>query len=152
MRSLDHEETPGPLHAAADRALAVHGGLGRSRWSDRRPDRLHELLPTDGLVAAGPEDHPCLDFDAGLFAATLEGYAEGRGGPVDERLCLRAFLIDVVRDCYFGFDAQKYASRHDHNVARATAQFRLGEAVGALSGRATGRRVVRPRASRSDPG
>jgi hypothetical protein len=39
------------------------------------------------------------------------------------------FLIDLVRDDYFGFDAKKYASRRDHNMARAIAQLRLGEAV-----------------------
>jgi Ser/Thr protein kinase RdoA (MazF antagonist) len=90
--------------------------------------------------ATGPEDDPRLDFDAGLFAAALEGYGEGWGGPVDARLCLTAtqqiawelaarFLIDVVRDRYFGFDPKKYASRRDHNTARGLAQFRLGEAV-----------------------
>jgi Ser/Thr protein kinase RdoA (MazF antagonist) len=91
--------------------------------------------------ATGTEDDPRLDFDAGLFAAALDGYADGWSGPVDARLYLRAtqqitwelaarFLIDVVRDCYFGFDPRQYASRHDHNVARAVAQFRLGNAVG----------------------
>ena len=90
--------------------------------------------------ATGTEDDPALDFDAGRFAAALEGYACGWGDPVDARLCLRAtrllawelaarFLIDVVRDRYFGFDAGRYASRRDHNVARALGQFRLGEAV-----------------------
>jgi hypothetical protein len=59
---------------------------------------------------------------------------------VDSQLFLRAtqqigwelaarFLIDVVRNDYFGFDARRYASRRDHNMARAIAQFRLGEAV-----------------------
>jgi Ser/Thr protein kinase RdoA (MazF antagonist) len=91
--------------------------------------------------ATGPEDDPRLDFDAGLFTAALEGYGEGWGRPVDARLCLAAtqqiawelaarFLIDVVRDRYFGFDPKKYASRGDHNTARGLAQFRLGEAVG----------------------
>jgi Ser/Thr protein kinase RdoA (MazF antagonist) len=91
--------------------------------------------------ATGTEDDPRLDFDAGLFAAALEGYARGWGRPVDARLCLAAtqqiawelsarFLIDVVRDRYFGFDTRKYASRREHNLARGLAQFRLGEAVG----------------------
>jgi N-acetylhexosamine 1-kinase len=90
--------------------------------------------------ATGTEDDPALDFDASRFAAAVEGYARGWGGSVDERLCLRAtqqiawelaarFAIDVVRDGYFGFDPTKYASRRDHNVARAVAQFRLGDAV-----------------------
>jgi N-acetylhexosamine 1-kinase len=90
--------------------------------------------------ATGTEDDPGLDFVAGLFAAAVDGYARGWGGPVDDRLLLRAtrqiawelsarFLIDTVRDNYFGFDPKKYASRRDHNMARALAQFRLGEAV-----------------------
>jgi Ser/Thr protein kinase RdoA (MazF antagonist) len=91
--------------------------------------------------ATGPEDDPGLGFDADRFAAAVDGYARGWGGLVDRRLCLRAtrqlawelaarFLTDVVRDDYFGFDPKKYASRREHNVARALAQFRLGEAVG----------------------
>jgi Ser/Thr protein kinase RdoA (MazF antagonist) len=95
--------------------------------------------------ATGTEDDPDLDFDADLFGAALEGYARGWSGPVDARLYLRAtqqiawelaarFLIDVVRDRYFGFDARKYASRRDHNMARALAQFRLGEAVARSAG------------------
>lgn len=90
--------------------------------------------------ATSTEDDPGLDFDADLFTAAVDGYARGFDGPVDSKLFLRAtqqitwelsarFLIDVVRDNYFGFDAKKYASRRDHNMARAIAQFRLGEAV-----------------------
>jgi Ser/Thr protein kinase RdoA (MazF antagonist) len=93
--------------------------------------------------ATGPEDDPGLAFDAGLFTAAVDGYARGFDRPVDRGLFLRAtqqiawelaarFLTDVVRDDYFGFDATRYASRRDHNLARATAQFRLGEAVAGL--------------------
>jgi Ser/Thr protein kinase RdoA (MazF antagonist) len=87
--------------------------------------------------ATGPEDDPALDFDPRLFAAATDGYARGFGGPVDRGLLLRAtrqiawelsarFLVDVVRDSYFGFDAGRYPSRRHHNLARALAQFRLG--------------------------
>lgn len=90
--------------------------------------------------ATSTEDDPGLDFKADLFTAAVDGYARGFDGPVDRQLFLRAthqiawelsarFLVDVVRDKYFGFDAKKYASRRDHNVARAIAQFRLGEAA-----------------------
>lgn len=35
------------------------------------------------------------------------------------------FLIDVVDDCYFGWDSDSYASRRDNNVARAQAQWTI---------------------------
>ena len=90
--------------------------------------------------ATSTEDDPGLDFNSDLFTAAVDGYARGFSGDVDRRLFLRAtqqigwelaarFLIDVVRDDYFGFDARRYPSRRDHNTARAIAQFRLGEAV-----------------------
>jgi Ser/Thr protein kinase RdoA (MazF antagonist) len=90
--------------------------------------------------ATSTEDDPSLDFNADLFRAAVDGYARGFSGAVDSQLFLRAtqqiswelaarFLIDAVRDDYFGFDARRYASRRDHNMARAIAQFRLGEAV-----------------------
>ena len=93
--------------------------------------------------ATSTEDDPGLDFDADLFTAAVDGYAGGFDGPVDSHLFLRAtqqiawelsarFLVDVARDDYFGFDARRYASRRDHNMARAIAQFRLGEAVAGL--------------------
>jgi Ser/Thr protein kinase RdoA (MazF antagonist) len=93
--------------------------------------------------ATSTEDDPGLDFNADLFASAIEGYARGFDGPVDRPLFLRAtqqiawelsarFLIDLVRDDYFGFDPKKYASRRDHNMARAIAQLRLGEAVARL--------------------
>src|SRR5262249_38417303 len=90
--------------------------------------------------ATGPEDDPRIAFDAGRFTAAVDGYACGFERGVDRGLFLRAaqqiawelsarFLTDVVRDDYFGFDATRYASRRDHNLARAAAQFRLGEAM-----------------------
>lgn len=93
--------------------------------------------------ATSTEDDPSLDFNANLFTAAVDGYARGFGGAVDHQLFLRAtqqiswelaarFLIDVVRDDYFGFDGRRYGSRRDHNMARAIAQFRLGEAVARL--------------------
>ena len=142
--------------AAGEPAMVIHGDLKISNLLFVA-ERAVAVIDLDTLMrhfrlidlgdafrswcATGTEDDPRLDFDAGLFAAALEGYARGWGGPVDARLYLRAtqqitwelaarFLIDVVRDCYFGFDSKQYASRRDHNVARAVAQFRLGEAVG----------------------
>jgi Ser/Thr protein kinase RdoA (MazF antagonist) len=141
--------------AAGEPAMVIHGDLKISNLLFVE-ERAVAVIDLDTLMrhfrvidlgdafrswcATGTEDDPRLDFDAGLFAAALEGYARGWGGPVDARLCLRAtrllawelaarFLIDVVRDRYFGFDAGRYASRRDHNVARALGQFRLGEAV-----------------------
>jgi Ser/Thr protein kinase RdoA (MazF antagonist) len=99
--------------------------------------------------ATSTEDDPDLGFDADLFTAAIDGYARGFDGLVDSQLFLRAtqqiawelsarFLFDVVRDSYFGFDASKYGSRRDHNMARAIAQFRLGEAVAGVRNSLTG--------------
>ncbi len=89
------------------------------------------------------EDDPDATFDAALFAAAEAGYAEGRGvaaSPEDRVLHLRAtkqialelasrFLIDIVRDNYFGFDASRYPDRKSHNLARAKGQHHLASTI-----------------------
>jgi Ser/Thr protein kinase RdoA (MazF antagonist)/transposase len=79
------------------------------------------------------EDDPDARFDIVFFEAAASGYAEGFGmpsGPQERTRHLRAakqitlelaarFLIDVVHDAYFGFDAARYPHRRAHNVARA---------------------------------
>lgn len=39
------------------------------------------------------------------------------------------FCADAYEDCYFGWDASRYASRREHNLARALSQLRLAQAV-----------------------
>lgn len=90
------------------------------------------------------EDDPQAVFSLEYFLAAYDGYQDGFG-TVDDRhdnrpLFLRAtaqiafelaarFLIDVVRDNYFGFDATRYPDRRSHNIARARGQWQLGQSI-----------------------
>jgi Ser/Thr protein kinase RdoA (MazF antagonist) len=80
-------------------------------------------------------------FDRALFEQAETGYKLGLGDTTDNRerhlmatrqisyeLTAR-FLIDLVNDNYFGFDASKYPSRKAHNFARATAQLALAQSI-----------------------
>lgn len=89
------------------------------------------------------EDDADATFDAVLFDAAEAGYVQGRGiAPTreDRLLHLRAtkqialelasrFLIDVVRDNYFGYDAKRYPDRRTHNLARAFGQYHLAQTI-----------------------
>lgn len=89
------------------------------------------------------EDDGAATFDRALFQAAEEGYQTGWGMPLtdaDHALHMRAtqqialelasrFLIDVVRDTYFGFDAARYATRRDANIARAQGQYHLASTI-----------------------
>ena len=89
------------------------------------------------------EDDPDARFDVAFFEAAASGYAEGFGmpsGPQERARHLRAtrqitlelaarFLIDVVHDAYFGFDAARYPHRRAHNVARARGQYHLAQTI-----------------------
>jgi Ser/Thr protein kinase RdoA (MazF antagonist) len=82
-------------------------------------------------------------FDLAFFSAAEEGYAAGWGktvSPKERSLHLRAtkqitlelaarFLIDVVRDSYFGFDATHYPDRRSHNTARVLGQYHLAGTI-----------------------
>jgi Ser/Thr protein kinase RdoA (MazF antagonist) len=89
------------------------------------------------------EDDPDATFDVAFFEAAASGYAEGFGiaaGALERARYLRAtrqitlelaarFLIDVVHDVYFGFDAARYPHRRAHNVARARGQYHLAQTI-----------------------
>ena len=89
------------------------------------------------------EDDPDATFAVDFFAAAEDGYAEAFGVPTrpeDSAVHLRAtrqmalelaarFLIDVVRDGYFGFDATRYPTRRAHNIARALGQYHLAQTI-----------------------
>jgi Ser/Thr protein kinase RdoA (MazF antagonist) len=89
------------------------------------------------------EDDLDATFDTAFFEAAASGYAEGFGmpsGPQEHARHLRAtkqitlelaarFLIDVVHDTYFGFDAARYPHRRAHNVARAHGQHHLAQTI-----------------------
>ena len=89
------------------------------------------------------EDDPDARFDVAFFEAAASGYTEGLGmpsGPPERarHLCATKqitlelaarFLIDVVHDAYFGFDAARYPHRRAHNVARARGQYHLAQTI-----------------------
>ena len=89
------------------------------------------------------EDDPGATFDVAFFTAAEAGYAEASGdraGPEERAVHVRAtrqmalelaarFLIDVVRDAYFGFDATRYPTRRAHNMARALGQYHLAQTI-----------------------
>jgi Ser/Thr protein kinase RdoA (MazF antagonist) len=92
------------------------------------------------------EDDPEARFDVACFEAAASGYAQGFGRPFSLEIRighLRAtrhitlelaarFLIDVVHDTYFGFDATRYPHRRAHNVARARGQYHLAQTIPCL--------------------
>ncbi len=82
-------------------------------------------------------------FDLDVFDASLEGFAEGLGGGVSRsersslvtaperialELCAR-YVTDAFEEVYWGWDESRYASRGDHNAARARGQWRLAEVM-----------------------
>lgn len=84
------------------------------------------------------EQNSCLNKS--IFQSAVRGYASGFGEEMSDVLCRRAtkqlalelacrFLIDVVRDSYFGFDTEKYATRREHNLARARGQYTFAESI-----------------------
>lgn len=86
------------------------------------------------------EDDPQAVSDPAFFAAAVAGYEAGVGADraLSAALCRRAaahvaleltarFLIDVVRDTYFGWDAARFPDRRSHNVARALGQYHLAQ-------------------------
>lgn len=91
------------------------------------------------------ESDPAARFDAEIFRAAVEGYAEGAPSLLSREEALAIvpgvetiavelasrFAADVYEDRYFGFDGARFATRQDHNLARARAQLSLAESVSA---------------------
>jgi len=89
------------------------------------------------------EDDPDATFNVDFFTAAEDAYTVAFGIPAcpeDSAVHLRAtrqitlelaarFLIDVVRDSYFGFDATRYSTRRAHNMARALGQYHLAQTI-----------------------
>lgn len=91
----------------------------------------------------GGEDRTRAEFDLGVWEASLEGYVEGIGRPlsgaearsialgvewVSLELSAR-FAADALLESYFGWDPSAYATRGEHNLARAHGQWALFEAA-----------------------
>lgn len=89
------------------------------------------------------EDDRISEFSAALFADSVRGYAEGaRGWITDaEALSLVAatetilielaarFCADALNECYFGWNPDRFATRSEHNQARATSQLHVAESL-----------------------
>lgn len=107
------------------------------------PLELGDALRSWCNTAPGGEDETSPEFSVALFAAALEGYADGAGawitGP--ERAAIvdathmimlelaARFAADVLRDAYFGWDPARFASRSAHNLARAQGQVALAASL-----------------------
>ncbi|MCA9624288.1 MAG: hypothetical protein KC731_34925, partial [Myxococcales bacterium] len=89
------------------------------------------------------EDAREASFDVDGFAASWRGYQRGRGEPlapaeleslvdgvaiITLELCAR-FAADAILEAYFGWDAQRFPGRGEHNLARARGQWALYQAV-----------------------
>ncbi|RMF98568.1 MAG: hypothetical protein D6727_02505 [Gammaproteobacteria bacterium] len=89
------------------------------------------------------ENEPGGEFDAGLFAAALQGYLEVAGDafrPEERQAVLPAtltiivelaarFCADALEECYFGWDRARFASASEHNRLRAAGQLALARSL-----------------------
>jgi aminoglycoside phosphotransferase (APT) family kinase protein len=89
------------------------------------------------------EDVPEARLDLEVFEASLAGYAEGWGHALDANtrrglllgvewvsLELAArFAADALFESYFGWDANRFAGRGEHNLVRARGQWSLHTAL-----------------------
>jgi Ser/Thr protein kinase RdoA (MazF antagonist) len=87
----------------------------------------------------GGESAPTPRVDERILRAALSGYAEAAPGLLEEREVLAIvagletialelaarFCTDALVERYFGWDASRYPTRGEHNLARATAMQRL---------------------------
>lgn len=89
------------------------------------------------------ESDPRAALDTALYRAATEAYRHASGGLLtpDELRSLPAgletialelaarFCADALREAYFGWDAQRFASRAEHNLVRARSQLSLADSV-----------------------
>jgi Ser/Thr protein kinase RdoA (MazF antagonist) len=111
--------------------------VGRMVWPHELGDALRSWCNPVG------EDSTDTAFDVGLFEAAVEGYASRAAGAVTAaewgrlvdgvlaicRELAARFLADALRESYFGWNAERYATRGDHNLVRGVGQWRLAESV-----------------------
>lgn len=115
--------------------------LGHGTMAFELGDALRSWSHKGGESAEGSR------ADEAIVRAALEGYAAG-GFELDrdERASIvlgletiatelaARFAVDAWEDTYFGWDKSKYASRRDHDRARARAQVALARSVRASRG------------------
>ncbi|MBW2524065.1 MAG: phosphotransferase [Deltaproteobacteria bacterium] len=91
----------------------------------------------------GGEEDGAARFDLDLFAAAWSGYREASAAPlpIDQRRALlmsvewislelsARFAADALLESYFGWDSTRFATRGDHNLARARSQWALHEST-----------------------
>lgn len=89
------------------------------------------------------EDERAAAFELPLFAAAVRGFRRRADDLLsdDERRSIPAglatvtvelaarFCVDVFEDRYFGWDADRFASRREHNLVRARGQLSLAHAI-----------------------
>jgi len=90
------------------------------------------------------EDEPQAVLDLELLRGAVGGYATSAGELLDEREALSLpvglerialelaarFCTDALEDRYFGWNEQRFGSRREHNLVRASGQYTLATAVG----------------------
>ena len=101
------------------------------------------------------EDKRQSAFALDLFAAAVDGYAGAAAGwitPAESGAIVAGtltiyvelaarFCADALRECYFGWDAERFPSRSAHNQVRAASQLTAARALWDL--RAAADEVVR---------
>lgn len=112
--------------------------IGYSLWPFEMGDALRSWCNPNSEDNAKDS---CIDLE--LFETALRGYGEGAHSiptkmeanwlvwglkSVVLELTIR-FTTDILEASYFSWDAEKYASRAEHNVARASAQWKLYENI-----------------------
>lgn len=89
------------------------------------------------------EDSEEIDFNMPIFSASLHGYIEGLGrdlsGPERKALLYGVewialelssrFAADALRECYFGWNSERFAGRGEHNLLRAQGQWKVFRAT-----------------------
>lgn len=91
------------------------------------------------------EDDQRSEFSAPLFAESIRGYAQGARDWItpDESAAIVSatetilielaarFCADALNECYFGWNADKFATRSEHNQERAASQLHVAESLAA---------------------
>jgi Ser/Thr protein kinase RdoA (MazF antagonist) len=124
--------------AVAARCLIDLDTLGWQTIAYELGDGLRSWCNPEGEDTERPR------FDKDTFAAALGGYAAGARGllspaevgailPGVETVAVELaarFCLDVFEDRYFGWSADRFASRRHHNLVRARGQLALAHTLG----------------------
>ncbi len=109
--------------------------LGMMAWPHEMGDALRSWTNRHG------EDVADAHIDTAIFTAAVQGYAQHARGlitPAEYALwvdgmiaiCVELaarFLADALNESYFGYDAQRFPARGEHNLLRARGQWALAQ-------------------------